>query len=117
MLSYFIILIGVYSVSAGTGNPNDANWCYKIYYNEKCALPDKWGTVLYDGKSSCDGLSQSPININFNETTVDAKLTPIRFVRTDNRPSVAEVWSIQNTDKAGKLFAIVSIILFENNSF
>ena len=51
MFSYFILLIGVYSVSAGTGSPNDAKWCYKIYRNETCALPAEWGTVLVDGKS------------------------------------------------------------------
>ena len=115
MFSYFILLICVYSVSAGTGTPTDAKWCYKIYRNETCALPDKWGTVLVDGKSSCDDNSQSPININSGESTFDPSLTPIKIVRRDNAAN--EVWSIQNTDKAGKLFATVSIILIENNYF
>ena len=115
MFSYFILLICVYSVSAGTGTPTDAKWCYKIYYNETCALPDKWETVKVDDKSSCDGISQSPININFGDSTFDPSLTPIKIARRDNGAN--ESWSIKNTDKAGKLFAIVSIILFENNSF
>ena len=115
MFSYFILLICVYSVSAGTGSPNDAKWCYKIYRNETCALPAEWGTVLVDGKSSCDDNSQSPININSGESTFDPSLTPIKIVRTDNAAN--EVWSIRNTDKAGKLFATVSLISIENNYF
>jgi carbonic anhydrase len=100
MFSYFIFLIGVYSVSAGTDTSTDAKWCYKIYRNETCALPDKWGTVSVNNKSSCDGTSQSPININSGESTFDPSLTPIKIVRRDNAAN--EVWSIRNTDKAGK---------------
>ncbi|KAL6470897.1 hypothetical protein MHYP_G00195470 [Metynnis hypsauchen] len=54
-----------------------ADWCYASQYScdHKCNEPNQWTEV----SETCDGKSQSPINIVTRKVTVNSTLTPLGF--------------------------------------
>ncbi|KAL7831622.1 hypothetical protein AOLI_G00291700 [Acnodon oligacanthus] len=54
-----------------------ADWCYESQFScdHKCNEPNQWMEV----SASCNGTSQSPINIVTRKVTIDSTLTPLGF--------------------------------------
>ncbi|XP_017537624.1 carbonic anhydrase 4b [Pygocentrus nattereri] len=54
-----------------------ADWCYESQFScdHKCNEPNQWMEV----SASCNGTSQSPVNIVTRKVTVDRTLTPLGF--------------------------------------
>ncbi|KAG7471268.1 hypothetical protein MATL_G00122900 [Megalops atlanticus] len=57
----------------------DLEWCYQsqVSCNSSCLGPDKWH--LEASATSCEGKSQSPVNIVTRKTVPDERLTPFEF--------------------------------------
>ena len=81
------------------------NWGYRILNDDHdIFLPNKWHKI----NPNCLGESQSPININFEQTEHDKNLTSFEIITNDKLSN--ETWSIKNTGYTRKT-------IFNNNSF
>lgn len=67
------------------------NWGYRILHDDHdIFLPNKWHKI----NPNCLGESQSPININFQQTEYYKNLTTLE-ISSNDLPN--ETWSVKNT--------------------